>query len=443
MKNPFFPRLFFWDTPLLIYVVLLGLTGVLFAYSSSIQIEESRVAVQASYLRQLFFLGSGLALMIGVSFVNYKKIAEHYWILFAVCISLLLYTIVFGKVVNGSRRWIDFGIISLQPSEFVKVLMVVVIAQFLDKNREKLREWKTLASLAGIVGLPILLIFLQPDLGTALVFIPMTMAMIFVGGFDTKYFAGLLIMGTLAISIPLWLSYNQMIHSEPSLLIQILSNSFYLLFLAVFFLFVAGLIFLVNLGMRNITLGNIAFFAFIVSIGLLFALAIQHVLLKEYQRERLLAFLNPHLNKWDFGYNVIQSQITVGSGGILGKGFAQGAQGQLGFLPSRSTDFIFSVIGEELGFLGSGLIVVVFLLFVLRMLKVARGAKDRLGGLIAVGILTKFAMQIFINIGMTIGVAPVTGIPLPFLTYGGSALWTSLLAIGLLFNVDMRRYVHK
>jgi len=443
MKNPFYPRLFFWDTPLLIYVVLLGLTGVLFAYSSSIQIEESRVAVQASYLRQLFFLGSGLALMVGVSFVNYKKIAEHYWILFAVCISLLLYTIVFGKVVNGSRRWIDFGIISLQPSEFVKVLMVVVIAQFLDKNRDKLREWKTLASLAGIVGLPILLIFLQPDLGTALVFIPMTMAMIFVGGFDVKYFTGLLIMGTLAISIPLWLSYNQMVHSEPSLLIQILSNSFYLLFLAVFFLFVAGLIFLVNLGMRNITLGNIAFFAFIVSIGLLFALAIQHVLLKEYQRERLLAFLNPHLNKWDFGYNVIQSQITVGSGGILGKGFAQGAQGQLGFLPSRSTDFIFSVIGEELGFLGSGLIVLVFLLFVLRMLKVARGAKDRLGGLIAVGILTKFAMQIFINIGMTIGVAPVTGIPLPFLTYGGSALWTSLLAIGLLFNVDMRRYVHK
>lgn len=443
MKNPFYPRLFFWDTPLLIYVILLGLTGVLFAYSSSIQIEESRVAVQASYLRQLFFLGSGLALMIGVSFVNYKKIAEHYWILFAVCISLLLYVIVFGKVVNGSRRWIDFGIISLQPSEFVKVLMVVVIAQFLDKNRDKLREWKTLAMLAGIVGLPIMLIFLQPDLGTALVFIPMTMAMIFVGGFDGKYFAGLLIMGTLAVSIPLWLSYNQMIHSEPSLLIQILSNSFYLLFLAVFFLFVAGLIFLVNLGMRNITLGNIAFFAFIVSIGLLFALAIQHVLLKEYQRERLLAFLNPHLNKWDFGYNVIQSQITVGSGGILGKGFAQGAQGQLGFLPSRSTDFIFSVIGEELGFLGSGLIVVVFLLFVLRMLKVARGAKDRLGGLIAVGILTKFAMQIFINIGMTIGVAPVTGIPLPFLTYGGSALWTSLLAIGLLFNVDMRRYVHK
>ncbi len=430
------------DVWIVLSVTLLSILGIMFAYSSNIQITDTKEVNDNSYIRQMFFFATGLMLMTGVVLINYKKLAEHSLLLFFICVGLLLYTKGFGKVVNGSRRWINLGVMSFQPSEFVKILMVIVIADFLDRHRGHLHEWRALLRLAGLVLIPALLIFLQPDLGTALVFLPMTLAMLYVGGMPMKLFSGLLLVGFLSTSIPLSITYSHMVHLTDNPLVDIVSNKFYLLLMAFFFLMAAGGLFLINLSMRNLTISSLIFFCTMIFVGLILALSVESFLLKEYQRERLLAFLNPHLNKWDFGYNVIQSQITVGSGGFWGKGFAQGTQGQLGFLPSRSTDFIFSVIGEELGFLGSGLIVGVFIFFIFRLIKVAREAKDNLGGLIAVGILTKFSIQIFINIGMNIGMAPVTGIPLPFLTYGGSALWTSLLAVGLVLNVAGRKYVH-
>jgi rod shape determining protein RodA len=433
---------FLGDPWLLAFVCALSLLGILFSYSSSIQVAEVGVISQGAWIRQSFFLVSGLAIMATVSFLNYRKIAEHSTLLFVLCLALLVFTLVFGKVVNGSRRWISLGFTTIQPSEFVKIFMVVVIAHFLDRHREEMGDWRRLVTLGCLVAAPTLLIFMQPDLGTALVFLPMTLAMLFVGGIPIKWFLGLVTVGFLAVAIPLYITYANITHMANNPVIEVLGNKFWLLSIGLFFLFAAGILGLVNLSMRNLAIGNIIFFCLVLCAGVLLALTVDTFLLKEYQRERLLAFINPNINRWEFGYNVIQAQITVGSGGVFGKGFAQGTQGQLGFLPSRQTDFIFSVIGEETGFLGAGLVVALFAALLWRLLRIAREVKDYLGGLIVVGILTKFTMQVFVNVGMNIGIAPVTGIPLPFLTYGGSALWTSLLAIGIVLNIDHRRHVH-
>ncbi|MBN8218833.1 MAG: rod shape-determining protein RodA [Spirochaetes bacterium] len=430
------------DPWLLATVAALSILGILFSYSSSIQVVEAGVTSQGAWIRQSFFFASGLVLMAAVSFLNYRKLAEHSTLLFVLCLGLLLFTLVFGKVVNGSRRWISLGFTTIQPSEFVKIFMVVVIAQFLDRHREEMANWRRVATLGWLVAAPSLLIFMQPDLGTTLVFLPMTLAMLFVGGIPVKWFIGMLTVGFLAVAIPLYITYANITHMVDNPVIEVLGNKFWLLSIGLFFLFAAGILALVNLSMRNLAIGNILFFCLVICAGVLLALTVESFLLKEYQRERLLAFINPNVNRWEFGYNVIQAQITVGSGGLFGKGFAQGTQGQLGFLPSRQTDFIFSVIGEETGFLGSSLVVGLFGLLLWRLIRIARDVKDYLGGLIVVGILTKFTMQVFVNVGMNIGIAPVTGIPLPFLTYGGSALWTSLLAIGIVLNVDHRRHVH-
>jgi rod shape determining protein RodA len=432
---------FIFDYVLLFYIVALCILGILFSYSSNLRIGDDAPS-HVPYIKQLMYFISGVLLMWVISMVNYKKIAEHSVIIFILCVGTLLYTLLFGKVVNNSKRWIDLGFTTLQASEFVKVAMIIVIANFLDKNRTHMKKISYIFMLMGIVFLPILLIFLQPDLGTSLVFMPIILFMMFVGGINVKYFLGIVIIGLLAVSIPIYLTFANTAENIDSVFVTILSDKRYLFIISFSFLFAAISLFLVNLTLRNLTISNIIFFCFIVFIGLMCALIIQNYILKDYQKDRLIAFINPDLDRWGRSYNVIQSQITIGSGGVLGKGFAKGTQGQLGFLPSRSTDFIFSVVGEELGFLGSATVVILYMLFLFRLIRFARTVKDYLGGLITVGIITMFSLQIFINIGMTVGIAPITGLPLPFISYGGSSLWTSLFAMGLIFNIELNKYIY-
>lgn len=431
-----------FDLPLFSIVLILCLLGIAFAYSSGIRIGGDIDVVQTAYKKQIFFFLSGIGLMAITSLINYKKLAEHSILIYVFCIAMLIYTLLFGKVVNNSKRWIDLGFSTIQASEFVKILMILVIAQFLNLQRDHLKGIKPLISLFALVCIPILLIFLQPDLGTALVFIPVTLSMMLVGGVNIKFFSAILLIGFTAIAIPISLTYGEMMNLEDNVFFGIISNKYYLAFIAIFLFSFAGIVLIVNLSMRNLLLYDIAFFSLSLFTGLISALIVQTFLLKDYQRERIMAFLNPDFDRRDVGYNVFQSQVTIGSGGFWGKGFAEGTQGQLGFLPSRSTDFIFSVIGEETGFIGSFLILILLFLFLWRLLVIASRVKDYLGGLIVVGIASMFLFQIFINVGMTIGMAPVTGLPLPFLTYGGSTLWSSLLALGLVFSIEMRKFVH-
>ena len=433
---------FAFDKWLFVFTILLAFCGVAFVYSANYSTEAIENPLRAVDIKQVFFLFFGLVWMWIVSVINYKKIAEHSNLLFVGCVLLLLYTLFFGKVVNHSKRWISLGPLTFQASEFVKIVMIVVIANYLNRYRDKMERLPHILGLFGIVLAPVFLIFLQPDLGTAIVFVPVTMVMLFVGGVSSKHFSAIILVGSLAAVIPLLLTYIDKMEGERSFFMEILGNTDYMFFLAIFFLLVSAALFIINLSLQNLVFENLIYFFFATFLGLLAALIVETRLLRQYQKERLLAFINPYSDPWDLGYNVIQSQITVGSGGWLGKGFLQGTQSQLGFLPARSTDFIFSVIGEEGGFIISGLIVILFYFFIARLIKIAREVKDYLGGLIVVGITTMFTVQIFINIGMSIGIAPVTGLPLPFLTSGGSTLWASLIAVGLIFNIELNKYVH-
>ena len=430
-----------YDKYLLFYVVSLSLIGVLFIHSASYQ-SDVTLSLQSSSVKQIFFLLIGFILMAIVSMINYKKLAEHSTLLFFICLFILLYTLIFGKVVNSSKRWISIGdLISLQPSEFAKILMIIVFANFLDRFRDKLNNWIYILIALFVFFLPATLVFLQPDLGTAIVFIPVMLMMFFIGGLTWKYFLAMLIIGGLSVLIPFILTFVSMI-DESNIFIQTLRQNSNILFVIFFFLAISLSAFTINIRLQNKFLSHLTYFCFVISIGFALALIVDSYLLKDYQRKRLLAFIDPELERWGMGYNVIQSQITVGSGRLIGKGWLGGTQGQLGFLPARSTDFIFSVVGEEVGFIGSLIVILLFFLLISRLIKIAKDVKDHLGGLITVGIATMFAIQIVINIGMTIGVAPVTGLPLPFLTSGGSTLWASLIAIGIVLNIEMNKYVY-
>lgn len=288
--------------------------------------------------------------------------------LFAVHIFLLILVLIMGKTVLGAQRWISIGGIGFQPSEFVKVFTVLALARMIGDNQASLKSKRGLIKTFLLVLVPMFLIFKQPDLGTALVLLPIFMAMIWVGGVRLKYFYTMIFTGILLLPF---------------------------------------------------------FWHF----------------LKDYQRDRLMVFINPSADPLGAGYTINQSKIAIGSGMFFGKGWLSGTQNKLDFLPERHTDFIFSVIGEEWGFLGSALILGLFLFLVLRGLKIAEDTNDMSGKLIATGITTMLALHVIINIGMTLGLMPVVGIPLPFISYGRSALTANLLAVGFLLNVRKNRTV--
>ena len=433
---------FFFDKYLLLSVLLLSLIGVAFIYSANYERSSAVSGIHFPGVKQGFYLMFGIGIMGVMSLISYKKLAEHSMLIFLACLLVLSFTLIFGKMTNHSRRWISLGIFTVQPSEFVKVFSILTFAHFLDKYRDRMQEFGYILAAIGIFLTPIILIFLQPDLGTALIFFPIMIVMMFMSRVNVKHFFGILVVGGLSVSLPLLLTLGKMTVDSDSVILEILGNSYFILTLSAAFFLIGLFLIPVNFQLRNLGLGRIIYMSFAAALGTSMALIVQHFLLKEYQRERLLAFINPHIEKWGLGYNVIQSQITVGSGQFLGKGWLNGTQGQLGFLPARSTDFIFSVIGEEMGFVGSIGVLSLYFFFISRLIKIAREVKDYLGGMIVIGITTMFTVQIFINIGMTIGVAPVTGLPLPFLTSGGSTLWASLMAVGMIFNIEINKHVH-
>lgn len=438
----FFQTLSQIDWPLFFIVLALSIVGIVFSYSSQILIFEGKVNPYDNYIRQTFYLLSGMTIMFVMSFINYRKLAQHSFLLYVACILLLLYTLVGGTVVNQSKRWISLGFFSFQPSEFVKIAIIIFAAHFLEKNKNHHDYFWKLLLLTFYLSIPIALIMLQPDLGTAAVFVPIFSVMLIMVGIKPKYFFLFFTCIALAVIALFVLTYSQY-YEKDTVLMKIISNEYYI-FVTLFLIFgFAVLVFLINIQLKNIFLWDVFIFSLGIFSSFIFSLVLHNFVLKGYQKERLLAFIDPYRHKWDLGYNVIQSQTAIGSGGFLGRGLFNGVQGQLGFLPARTTDFIFSVVGEELGFVGAVLLLVLFFLFLFRLYQMAMRVKDDLGNLIIVGVFTMFCIQIVINISMTVGLAPVTGIPLPFLSSGGSTLWASLMAIGLVFSVNARRFVNQ
>ena len=319
---------------------------------------------EAYALNQTLGFVMGLAGAVPLALVDYRRLRRYVAPIYGVAIFMLLAVMIFGATAKGAARWIDIGPMRLQPAEFVKLFVVVVLAGYFTQHR--LAENETFLKALGIISVPALLVFVQPDLGTALVFGVLFFVMAFVGG------AKLYQLGLLAAT---------------------------------------GVI--------------------------LFVLALKLEIFEEYQVARLAAFLDP-TGATDTGYQVLQSKVAIGSGGITGKGLYATTLANLGFLPEDHTDFIFSNLAERMGFVGGLLLLGLFFVLIWRMFHVATIARDRFGVLVAVGIATIFLFHVFVNVGMTMGMMPVTGIPLPFISYGRSNLVVSMISLGLLQNIAMR-----
>lgn len=314
----------------------------------------------------------GIFALINVFFIfcmlhfDYKVLGRFANILYGINLVMLLAVMFVGQSALGAQRWIQIGPISLQPSEFSKLIMIVALADMLDKRMGKLNTIRDVIPIFLYVGIPFLLVLKQPDLGTSLVFLAILFGMIYVAGIRTKLLMG--IFGAGAAFMPIFWHF-----------------------------------------------------------------------LKDYQKMRLTVFINPNVDPLGSGYHIIQSKIAIGSGMLFGKGLFAGTQSQLNFLPENHTDFIFAVIGEELGFVGAVLILMLYFIVLYRGIKIAGVARDNFGTLLATGITSMLTFHVLVNVGMTAGIMPVTGIPLPLMSYGVSALTTNLISIGILLNIYMRR----
>lgn len=357
----------FWknfDWALFGLAVLLTAIGLLVIYSTSFKAANLIAPVDAK--NQVIFAVLGIAGLVLAARMDYRGWSKLTPALYIFMVLSLIAVLVLGKTALGATRWINLGFFQFQPSEFAKLIMIVVLAKYFTTNYDFMENPRHLLISFLYVLVPVGLVLVQPDLGTALVLLVIWLVMAIVARVRLSYLAALAALGLAAVPLVI-------------------------------------------------------------------------PLLKPYQRSRLEVFLNPTADPLHTGYNVVQSTIAVGSGQVFGRGLASGSQSQLNFLPSQHTDFIFAVLGEKLGFVGGLLVIGLFVALLLRGLSIANTAEDRFGVFIATGVVTMLLFHLFINIGMNVGLLPVTGIPLPFISYGGTSLLVSMIAIGMLESIAVRR----
>ena len=423
------------DIPLFISVLLLTGVGIIFIYSSGIN--SSGVQVSNEFFKQIIFAATGVIWMLAASLVDYRSVYRYAPHCFAVLAALLLYTVFFGRYVNGAKSWLGIGEFGVQPSEFGKIIFILFFAWFLEKSSGLTDRHRFIAALCILV-VPLFLILLQPDLGTASVYLPIFLVMCFMAGVPLRYLFIVIFSGLLTIIfalIPIW---ETEIAQRSFSVLQIFRNDKFRLII----IFSAGIITLVGftgrLIFRNRYYYWIAYASGILTFSLSASMAVRKVL-KDYQMKRLIVFLNPDSDPRGAGWNIIQSKIAIGSGNMFGQGFLKGTQSHYRFLPQQSTDFIFSILSEEWGFLGCAVIFVLMFIVLLRVLTIMKNTTNVFGSHIAAGIFGMFFFHFVVNVGMVMGLMPITGIPLLFLSYGGSALWTAMICAGILMGISRRR----
>jgi len=344
-------------------LVLNSLLGVVVIYSASHYLPGHH------YLRQLVFLGASLLALFLLLLVDYQLLMSFSFYLYGAVVFVLLMMLVFERFISKGS-WIKLRYFQVQPSELAKIALILVLARLFAEYKRSHVSIPAVAMSSGLVALPFLLVALQPDLGTAVSFLPLLLGSLILAGLKKKAVIGILILSVLA-GVAGWTFY-----------------------------------------------------------------------LKDYQKQRLATVVFPGRDPQGAGYHILQSKIAIGSGGFLGKGFARGTQSQLKFLPARHTDFVFSVIGEEFGFLGVVGVLMLYYLFLWRLFRSAARSRDRAGIYITFMVGLMISFQLLVNVAMVIGIFPIVGIPLPLLSYGGSSLLANFLGVGLVLNVKMRRFAN-
>lgn len=408
MKKPTTEQL---DRPLLVSTVLLSFIGIVMIYSASYNEMHDGTP---RYLLQIGWFVIGCGALYAAAVVPTRLLQAMSIPVYLVTVALLAAALT-TEAVNGSTRWLRLGpTIGLQPSELAKVAVILALARFLDGQRRSTNRLTLLLLPCLLVGLPMGLIIKQPDFGTAFVFGVILIGMLYWGGISPLEL--LLLLSPIA-----------------NVLINVMSGFNWLIWAG----FMLSLFLVVYLSRPPLMIGLAVLLGHL-GVGVTTE-PLWHSL-HEYQRQRVSSFINPHADALGSGYQIIQSKIAIGSGGLIGKGLLQGTQTQLAFLPEQHTDFIFSVVGEELGFVGSMTVLVLFFFLITRSIRIATGVKGRYHGLVAAGCVSVFTCHVIVNIGMTTGLFPVVGVPLPFLSYGGSSLLTNMTMVGLLLNVWRRRH---
>lgn len=360
-------RLLHFDWTL--FILALGLAGIGLLSVISASYGGPHKSIDPLVVRQMIWIAAGTVVMLAAVLFDYRALQTYAYPLYALAVALLALVMITGHATGGSRRWINLGLFKLEPSELAKLAVVLVMVRYLRADPPpggwRLRQ---LIIPALLLGVPLGLVLKQPDLGTGLILILITVTLIFVSGISGRMMAVFALAGIMVAPLS-W-----------------------------------------------------------------------HVL-KPYQRQRLVSFVNPQADPLGSGYHIIQSEIAIGAGGSLGKGFLKGTQARLNFLPEQSTDFIFAVFAEEFGMAGSLILLFLYGSLIARGTWIARHARDRFGALLAVGITAIVFWQVAINIGMAIGMLPVVGITLPFVSYGGSSLLVTMATIGILISINTRRYL--
>lgn len=399
---------------LITFLLVIAITGfglaTLYSATLSIQVGESTAFLSSNFNKQVVWVSIGFVILFVVNSLNLDWISKLSYSSYILSIFLLILVITIGYVAGGARSWFNFGVVRFQPAEVMKIALILTLARFLtDKNHFDL---KLTAMICVMVILPFGLIMLQPDLGSGLALIAISLPMIFWAGFP------LLILFLLATPI-----------------VSVLLG-----FLPIHFLIIwCSIVGMVTFFFSRLDLVK-KIILVILAIGVNFGVSKVGLIawnsLKTYQQNRILTFLDPEKDPIGAGYQVLQSLTAIGSGGFWGKGYLEGTQTQLRFLPEQHTDFIFSVLAEEMGFIGVAVVLILFLFLCLRTLMIAINADDRFNSLVAIGIWGLLIYHIFINIGMLAGLMPVTGIPLPFFSYGGSFYLSMSVMMGLLIRVS-------
>ena len=351
-----------FDWLLFVFVLLICGLGVM-----EIRSATTHTQFAGAHIKQIYWIIGGVAGMFLVSFLNYQALLERTPWLYIVAVSALVSVLVFGQKYKGARRWVKMPGFHFQPSEWVKLILVLAVAKYFADLHQRELSWPDFIKAGAIVGIPMLMVLAQPDLGTALTYLPIALMGLFLGGLRWKQAATVLLLA-----------------------------------------------------------------------GLMMPLAWHG--LKPYQKDRLTSFLEPEADRQGSGYQVIQSLIAVGSGGIWGS--SGGSQTHLAFLPVPQTDFIFAAFAEEHGFVGALGILLLYFIVLMRLTQNAQTAPDRAGTFLVMGVVAVLSFHILVNVGMVVGFMPVTGIPLPLMSYGGSSVLFMFLALGIVMNVRMRRFVN-
>ncbi len=353
-----------FDYPLFGGTLLMSLIGLLGIYSAT-----THGADDSLFFRQVIWLSLGVCACLAMLLIDYHILVDNAMVLYLLTALVLLGVLFFGTEVNGSRSWIRVAGFGAQPSELAKIVLVLALANYLSGLNQNYLGRRHLVTLAGLTLLPVVLVTLQGDLGTALTFFPILLGTALVAGVRARFLMGLLILALCVAPIG-WFT------------------------------------------------------------------------LKEYQKQRIRVTLNPDLDPSGVGYQTNQSLIAIGSGGMTGKGFGNGLQSQLGFVPESHSDFIFALLAEERGFLGGAFILLLYLFGLQRLVRIGETSRDRAGILVVTGVASLICFHVVVNVGMTLGIMPAIGIPLPLLSYGGSATISSFVGLGLALNVHSRRFVY-